>query len=272
MKVVFLSFFSGVHDRGVETFVHELSKQLVTNRVEVLVFQNGPRRENSPYETVSTEFPVQAYGNPSQFCGFLDKYSLMIKKFTQYCLDQLPADIDIVVANNGGWQSFLCRIWCSFHNARLVIVGQTGPGIDERFNLYCFPDCFVALSDFQLTWAKKVNPLVRLVKITNGVNSAVFAPQGLKFSLNLPHPIFLCVAALVPIKRQDLAIRAVSRLSKGSLVLVGQGISHDYLQNLGEKLLPKRFQILDIPYTQIPEIYRAADILPTPLLLMRPLV
>ncbi len=58
MKIVFLSFYSGEVYRGVETFVHELSNRLVDLRVDVTVYQNGPKLKNTKYKTVSINLPI----------------------------------------------------------------------------------------------------------------------------------------------------------------------------------------------------------------------
>lgn len=245
MKIAFLSYFSGKNDRGAETFVHELSNELTTQGLDTTVYQSGPARQPSRYQTVAVK-------------------SSSVRGFTSSSLSLLPDDTDILFANNGRWQPFLCRIWCKHHRAKLIVAGHSGPGLDDRINLYCFPDCFVALSDFQYHWAKKIAPWVTVVKIPDGVNPAIFTPAGPRIEIDLPRPVYLCVAALVPIKRQDLAIKAVSKLKKGSLVLVGDGPLHPDLARLGNKLLPGRFKILSLPYSEIPAIYRTADVFTYP--------
>ena len=41
MKIVFLSYYSGINFRGVETWVHDLANLLQDSGHQVLVFQGG---------------------------------------------------------------------------------------------------------------------------------------------------------------------------------------------------------------------------------------
>lgn len=231
VKIVFLSYYLGKVNRGVETYVAELSKRLIKRGHEVEVFQG----ENSTN----------------------------IKCFTQRVLSKLDKDTDIIVATNGGWQSILCKIWCLKHGKKLVIPGQSGPGFDDRLNLWTFPNAFVGLTEHQRNWSKSVNPFVRTVKIPNGVDLNIFKPVGKPLKISLPEPIILCVSALVPVKRLDLAIKAVAK-TQGSLLLVGKGESEQELKDLGEKYLPGRFQILSFAHSQMPQVYKSADLFTYP--------
>lgn len=245
MKIAFLSFYSGHVYRGVETYVHELGNELTKRDYLVTVYQKGKELSGTHYNSVSVD-------------------SVSIREFTTKALSSLDPETDVVVATNGGWQSFLCKIWCVQHGKKLVIPGQAGPGFDDWLNLWVFPDCFVGLTDYQCAWARKVNPLVKVIKIPNGVDLKKFNRVGGGLKINLPEPLILCVAALVPMKRLDLAIKAVSRLSKGSLLIVGKGEQEEYLKQLGDKMLAKRFQILSFAHTQMPQVYKSANLFTFP--------
>ena len=58
MKIVFLSFYSGVVYRGVETFVHQLSNSLVELGHKVIVYQLGQELPRAKYQTVSIPIRV----------------------------------------------------------------------------------------------------------------------------------------------------------------------------------------------------------------------
>lgn len=167
---------------------------------------------------------------------------------------------DILIPVNGRWQVILSKIWCLFNNKKIIISGQSGLGIDDRINLWSLPDCFVALSDFQMQWSKKINPFVRFEKISNGVDLDKFSPKGAKIETLLKKPIILIVSALTLEKRIDLAIKAVSKIKNVSLLIVGKGEKEKELLELGNKLLPGRFEIRSFPFDQMPQVYRAADL------------
>jgi glycosyltransferase involved in cell wall biosynthesis len=237
MKIVFLSFHSGRVSRGVETYVHELGNQLVRLGEEVTVIQSGPALPESLYKTVSFNSP--------QF------------NFNFLAFNHVDKDTDIVIPTGGREQSLMAKAWSAGKKARIVISGQSGPGIDDRLNLYTFPSVFVGLTDAQCQWAKRVNPVVHVEKISNGVDLSKFSPHGSVLKTNLPGPIVLSVAALEPIKRLDLLIEAVS-LTTASLLLVGQGSLKNSLSSLGQSRLPGRFKIMSLDYHCIDDAYRAA--------------
>lgn len=234
MKIAFLSFYSGKVYRGVETYVSELSTRLRDIGHKVAVFEGGSSK------------------------------ALTIKEFTKEVLRKIDKDTDVLVTTNGGWQSVLCKLWSARHGKKLVIPGQSGPGLDDRINLWTFPDAFVGLTKYQCDWARKVNPFVHTTLIPNGVDTNVFKKSGKPLKINLPHPIIMSAAALVPMKRLDLAIHAVSRLKSGSLLLVGMGKQEGELKKLGEELLPGRFQIMSFSHTQMPQVYKGVELFTFP--------
>ncbi len=263
MKIAILSFYSGEMYRGVETFVHELANRLVDAGHEVTVYQNGSLLPNSKYKTVSIGVLVN-WDKKNSYLPFVNYYARKVRKFTMIALKNLDTDTDIVFPTNGQWQSLLSRIWTWKHHKKLVISGQSGPGLDDRLNVLTFPDAFVALTNFQREWAKNANPLVRVEKVPNGVDLKKFSRRTGQIEIGLPRPIVLCVAAFDFWKRQKLAIKAVSKLEKGSLFLVGKGAEESKLQRLGVKLLPGRFKISAFAHSEMPKVFASCDIFTYP--------
>ncbi len=244
MKIVFLSFYSGNVSRGVETFVHELANRL-SNTHEVIVFQGGPKLPGSNYSTQIIP-------------------EMNIRKFTIQSLKRINGNNLILFPTNGRSQSLLCKIWSIKNKSKLIISGQSGPGLDDRINLWTMPNVFVALTDFQHRWASSTNPFVKIKTIPNGVDLKRFRPGKSLLKTSLPKPIILYVAALHKEKRQSLAIRAVSKLRHGSLLLVGDGPDKESLSILGNDLLSGRFQIMSFKHEQMPQVYRLADLFTYP--------
>lgn len=259
MKIAFLSFYSGVIYRGVETFVHELANGLIRLGIDVTVYQLGKELPNSKYKTVTIDVGID-WSKKGSYIPFLNYYCLRVKKFTNKVLKVIDKDTDIIFPTNGQWQSILCSLWSKLNKKRVVIAGQSGPGLDDRINILTFPNRFIGLTEFQKKWAEKANHFVKSIKIPNGVSLDNFGPQGEIFQLQLERPIVLCVSALVDWKRLDLVIKAVSKINKGSLLLVGKGDQENKLLKLGDKLLPNRFKILNFEHKDMPKVYRSADL------------
>lgn len=268
MKIAFLNIYNGVIDRGAETFVKELAQRL-SNRHDVFVLQGGEEQDFEKYKVVKV--PIKFDWNKKSGVStltaflFLDYWNRLIAIFA---LKSIPIiwreKFDVVVPVNGGWLPAIMRLITWLYGGKMVISGQSGIGWDDRNNLWCFPNIFVALSTKAKDWAKRVNPLARIEYIPNGVDISKFSPVGKKRKFSLERPIILCVAALTPSKRVELAIESVMKLEKGSLLVVGDGDSRDKIYNLGKKLLGERFQLIKVPYERMPEVYRSADVFTIP--------
>lgn len=266
LKIAFLSFYSGTVYRGVETYVHELSNKLIELGHKVTVYQSGPKLAGSKYITVSVG--PAFYRSKTGYLGLYLNTSASIlesRKFTKKVLAQMDPSTDIVVATNNRFQVLLTRLWTKKHGVKLVVPGQGGPGLDERIALWCFPDAFVPISGYQRKWAKRANLFVNVSQVIhNGVDLSKFFKKSPSLKLNLPKPIILCVAAFWPMKRLPLLIKAVSKLKKGSLLIVGKGELEGELKSLGKKLLGERFETKAFPHHKMPAVYAAADLFSYP--------
>lgn len=228
MKIAVLSFTSGQVDRGAETVVRELVKRW------------------------QKEQPVAVFSGLSLGIKDLNKFNLQALK----AADKFKAEIIMPV--NGGWQSFLTRVYCWRKQKKMVITGMAGLGWCDGWNLLMRPDIFVASTRRNYGWAKKFyGQGVRLEIIPHGVDLEQFKPEGMRQEWGLPRPIILCIAGPNSYKRVDLTIKAVSRLKQGSLLLVG---GNEEWEQLGIELLGKRFKRIQAKYEKLPAIYRGADV------------
>jgi len=196
---------------------------------------------------------------------FTDYWARLVGRFTRIVFKKMDKDVDIVVTTNGSLQALYVRIWSFLRGKKHIAVGQSGPGADDKWNLLFMPDVFIALTSFQKKWAKKFNPLVKVVTIPNGVDLNKFESSNKALKIDLPHPIILSVGALVAGKRLDLIIKATAA-TKASLLLVGGGELQGELQKLGEELLKNRFKIISLPFNDMPKIYPTCDLFTYPTL------
>ena len=224
MKIVFLSRYQNKLQRGAENFVREISKRLSKNHT-IDVFSG------TDADSVS---------------------KVMAGKY------------DIVIPINGRLQSLKISLSRFFGRYKLFIIGHSGIGRDDIWNLLVKPDVFVALTEYQKNWAKKWAWGSKVVKIPNGIDLEKFNPNGTKIKIDLPRPIILSVGALVWYKHHDKVIRAISKLDKGSLLIVGEGGGKSDLNQIGQKLLGSRFKIASFRYEDMPKVYRSADLFTLP--------
>lgn len=264
MKIAILSFYSGHLERGVENWTRQIAGRLAKKH-EVTVFQNGPKGSGLSYKVVSTNLKVDWKAKHSRGTlvrmVFVDYWSRLIALFTLKILPRLCEErFDLIVPTNGGWQVALMRLFTWVRGGKLVIVGHSGPGWDDRNNLWSFPNVFVALSSRAKKWAERANPFVRVVTIPNGVDLKRFRPEGEKVKIPLARPITLMVAAPEKGKRMELAIYAVAKLAKGSLLILGGGYEKERVRKLGKRLLRKRFLMKQVSFEKMPKYYRSADL------------
>ncbi len=245
MKIAILNIYQKQVSRGAETYIRELSKRLSKkNEVQVI---SGNR------------FPPKRW--PVLWRAFLDPQGLFIALFTLKKLPYLWREkFDVIIPTNSGWQPAFIRILTWLSKKKMVIPGFSGMGWDDRNNLWCFPDRFVALSTKAKKWAKKANPLTRADYIPGGVDINKFKPEGDKFKTRLKKPIILSVGALEPEKRMELVIKTVAKMKGASLLVVGDGEQRGKIRELGEKLLGNRFQLTKVEFKDMPKVYRAADV------------
>ncbi len=245
MKIAFLNIYQGAIDRGAETFIKELSSRLERqNKIEIIAGNQRPQKR----------WPIL-------WRLFIDPPGLAVLIFTLKNLGKIWKEkYQVVIPINGGWQPAIVRLITWLYGGKMVISGQSGVGWDDRNNLWCFPNCFTALSSFAFSWARKANPLVKIEYIPNGVDTQKFTPPGEPLPTKLKEPIVLCVGALTKSKRIDLVIKAVAKMGKASLLIVGDGELKEELENLGKKLLNNRFQLIKVPYDEMPKAYRVADV------------
>jgi glycosyltransferase involved in cell wall biosynthesis len=205
MKITFISRYQGEVERGVENYVKELALRLKSlgNEVEILTSA------------------WQLLGN---------------QKRPGLPVGERPG-LKIIYPLNGYWQSFGCRIYSWVTGSKLVLGGHAGIGRDDRWNLYMFPDLFIAFSQKGFDWAKKVNPLIKIVKITHGVDLKKFSPDIKALELDLERPRFVTAANLVSYKRVEETVKAVAKLKKGSLLILGDGPLEKKIDEIGNKLL-----------------------------------
>lgn len=171
---------------------------------------------------------------------------------------------DVVIPTNGRLQVFIVRLITWLTHSKMIVSGQSGPGLDDRINLWCFPDIFIGLTKYQSAWAKKVNPFIKVDTIPNGVDLDKFSNlhQPLKGD---PCKVVLAVGAFTKEKRHELTIKAVAGLENVKLMIVGGGGDRKKeIEVLGKKLLSDKFTIMSVPHDEIAEVYKKADVLAFP--------
>ncbi len=261
-NIAILSIYSGTVERGVETFVYELSKRL-SKKHKITIFQAGTVIKNPEVRTYNIKSYSQKPKTAKNLFSklYLDIQSLKILLFTLKVMVKLfKGKYDLIIPVNGGWQAVIIRVISKFIGAKVLISGHAGIGADDAWNIFTRPDVFVALTAAEKVWAKKIAPEMRIEMIPNGVDLSTFNPQVKPKNVPLQKPIVICASALDPYKRVDLTIRAVAKSKNLSLLLLGDGELAGQLDALGKRLLGKRYLRLNMQYNQMASYYRVGQI------------
>lgn len=99
--------------------------------------------------------------------------------------------------------------------------------------------------------------------IPNGVNASRFGPGAKdreRFNLPVDQPVALMVSALIEEKRVLEGIKAAAQVPDLHLVICGDGPQREMVKSQGQTLLGDRLHLKKLPYSQMPDIYRTADI------------
>ena len=256
---------------GTETFAIEIARRL-SNYFEVELLSGAPCGSFSrPAGGISRNQLYQFIQNPL-IAPLLSRVAthpeILLENLTNFfpCVLKLlhrPAELIFPCNDYGGLVigSFMRAIQGTpvLYTEHASLMAD---GLLLRRNLRFPADHLVVFSQEVANYVHQLKPTQPISILPNGVDLEHFTPHGERLDLGLTGPIVLCVAFLKrdSHKRVELAIEAMARLGKGSLLICGDGADRDYFKALGHKLLgPKRFAIRTFPHEQMPTIYRSVD-------------
>jgi len=177
-SIAILSMYSGIVERGVETFAYEVARRLAAKH-ELTVFQSG-RATSKKFKVFEIKTFVSPPKSSAGIIGklYLDWQSLKVLIFSLKILPKiLKGKYDLIIPLNGGWQTLIFRIFSKITGSKILISGHAGIGSDDAFNLLLRPDVFVALTKAEFDWAERLASEVHKVIIPNGVDLARFNPK-----------------------------------------------------------------------------------------------
>ncbi|HCS78600.1 TPA: hypothetical protein DIV55_02550 [Patescibacteria group bacterium] len=266
MKIAFLSFYSGLVDRGVEVATQALAQGLA-KKFSTTVFQSGKRVVPNVTIVILPVTVSKKLDSSPHFLKsvYVDYFSLKILIFT---LKWLPyffrEQYDVVIPTNGGWQVVICRLACWILGKQLIVQGNAGIGRDDRWQMLWQPNRFIAISPAGFEWAKHYYSPAKISFIPYGVDVAAIS-RAKVHAVDLKKPIALCVAAFLPYKRLELLIYAMKEVPEASLLLIGHGPLEQKLRDLGAQLLPGRFMLVtNVSHEQLLGYYKCARVFSLP--------
>lgn len=175
---------------------------------------------------------------------------------------------DVVYPNNGWGGLLVASVFRKFTKKPVIFTEHNGilcDGKIARRNLKFKPDKYIVLSEEMYAWVKENYPDCNVEFIPNGVNLTKFSQEVPPAVIDLPHPIVLVVGRNQANKRLHLAIEAVAKMEKGSLLVLSSEANAEEIRELGEKLLGvERFRLMSVPYEHMPAYYNECDVFTLP--------
>ena len=276
-RVVIVHPSAGVNwSGGSESFAIEMSRHL-SPYFDVELLAGGPAVPNYyPAGGISRTLGRKLLRNPYVY-PLLKRFSthpdIVLEHATSFptCALRLltrPADLIFPCNDYGGlamaaFVRYFRRTPVLFkaHN------GLLGNGKPLARALRFRPDHLLVFSTEMEAFIHHTHPHQATSSMPNGVDLGQFSPDAPAIPLDLPRPVVLCVASLDrrDHKRVHLAIEAMHRLGRGSLLICGDGPDRAYYQAMGEQLLGRdRVLIRSFPYAQMPSVFTSADLFTLP--------
>ena len=264
MKVLFA--LPGFHryERGAEVALLSVADALARAGTGVTVMGSGRAREGMRYDFI--EVPSVRREHFERFPTLPTLRSETAWEDATFAMSMMqayrPDNYDIVVTC-----SFPFTHWALRRPARRkpfqIFVTQNGDwpaySNDGEFRTFRCDGLVCTNPDYYLRNKDRWNCAL----IPNGIDLDRFS-QGSseRERLGLPHdrPIVLMVSALIESKRVLDGIRATADLENAVLVVAGDGPLRDEAEALASQLLPNRFLRVSLQASDMPALYRSADV------------
>jgi glycosyltransferase involved in cell wall biosynthesis len=258
---------AGLHrvDRGAEVAFTAVANELAKMGYEVTLFGSGRARAGTAYHFIHV--PAVAREKFEGFPKFpplrtetsWEEVTFAVNLLTKY----RPSDFDLVATCAYPFTQWaLRRPPLSGTRPRNVFITQNGDwpaySSDAEYRLFACDGLVCTNPDYY----ERNRARYRCALIPNGVELDRFAPgPGERSRFHLPEgPLILMVSALVASKNVAEGVAAVARIPDATLVVAGDGPLRAEIQELADKLLPGRYRRITVPATDMPALYRSADV------------
>jgi len=266
MNVLFA--LPGLHrwDRGAEVAFISVANALADAGDEVTLIGSGPPREATAYRYVRAASVDRSYFNRFPSLPLVrNEYAYEELTFAPSLLSQYqPSAFDVTVTCSYPYTNWVLRrpVWRGRRPPH-VFVTQNGdwPATHDNAEYRFFGCDGLVCTNPDFYERNKENWNCAL--IPNGVDTARFTPGPPQWrALGLPadRMIVLMVSALVDFKRVIAGVEAVGRIPEAHLVVAGDGPLREKVLQRANEVMPGRFTRLSAPASQMPDLYRSANV------------
>ena len=257
----------GVVRRGAETMIEQLLPRL-EERFDFDLYSlsgqgpGGRKKGGIPRSEVEDIYLATTVGRKILDTIFLDPIHVEWTTHLLRCLPDLVREgYDVIWHETGRWGGKILAELRRRQGVRLLDVAHSShPGWEIPF-ARCLPDAFVTADPSLAELVRQEVDGLRVEVVHQGVDTDLFQPDGEGRDLDLAPPIILIVGALSPEKSPLLGLEAAAEAG-GSVVMVGRGPLSEVVDSLAsQKLSKNRYLRLEADRSEMPAIYRSADLL-----------
>lgn len=266
MRVLFA--LSGLHryDRGAEIAFISIAKELARTGNTVTLIGSGHEHPAMPYQFFHAHSVARENFRSFPTIPILrHEYAYEELTFTPGLLFRYrPADYDVTLTCNYPFTNWALR--------RPVLRGRRPPHVfvtengdwpayskESEYRWFGCDGLVCTNPDFY----ERNKDRWRCALIPNGIDCQHFRPgPDQRKALGLPTDrlIVLMVSALIPTKRVDVGVDAISRIPNAHLVVAGDGPLSRDIKAMAAMLMPGRFTALSISADQMPGLYQSANV------------
>lgn len=266
MKIAFA--LAGLHriHRGAEVAFISVASELAKTGHDVTLFGSGQAWPGTAYRFVHVPaIDRKRFESFPQLPTVRNESSWEDATFAPALLATYkPSEFDISVTCAFPFTHWaLRRPVLSGKRPRHVFVTQNGdwPAYSDKAEFRFFScDGLVCINPDYL---ERNRDQYRCALIPNGVDLNAFKPaQGERARFGMPDrgPIILMVSALIESKDVAKGIEVMAEIPGATLVVAGDGPLRKNLAELAASLLPDRYIQLTVPSSDMPALYRSADV------------
>lgn len=285
MRIAILAPHAGYMVGGLETAAKGLREYLSgEHECEIFSLAEGswtlrvPGIKASPSSPIVRKLRLYHLNHLIPYIYIIKEHAISEFSYSYHLLPVLRKfNPDILINFNFSIIALFCKYYRYKFKVPFMNVGQAGCVYLEAKSARTRPNAYVALTPVAKQYIEKRVPGIRVVVIPNGVDLNLFSTQGPEVprnyflsqsgnpNLQLVPPLILSTSRLVKEKRLDLLIKAVSRLEKGTLILVGYGRDKPRLVDLGHQILKNRILFMEtLSQEDLSRLYRSCDVFSLP--------
>ena len=248
----------GAINRGAERFVDEFYKHMKDN-YHISIYgmkdtynEDGSIKSYGMYTKPRHAFKFIPWRNGK---AYMESYFFGKKWFELMMIGDNNFDL---IINNAGFPG---AYWCNKYRKKTgtpFISRERGGGRESTITKYFKPNIMAFLSPEHM---QQIN-YKKSVVIPNAINMELYEkPRKTDLLDGLERPIIITANAFVKFKRMDLVVQAFNKMTKGTLIMCGDGHLREKTIRFCEEHFPNRYKYFGVvsPETLI-ALYQGSDV------------